>query len=155
ATTIRFYDFISTYNSTESTVNGHETDGTTATGGQSTFTIPADVALTYQIPGQFTVVNGTITGVSAYSAAALAGGMARTVKRLTLSGTSTGGDVVILYAGHLARAQTWGAGKGASSWPLNFGRVTFLNYSANTSLTSDVGIDPTGIQTQNQADLSI
>ena len=62
-----FYDFLDTYNASEPTVVGQECTNHTCSGTPTTFPIPTDTNLTYQLPSVFTVYNGTITNVSGYS----------------------------------------------------------------------------------------
>src|SRR5437899_3954896 len=59
-----FWDFLTTYSASEQTVLGSECAGHVCSGSPTTFPIPADPGLSYQIPGVFTVYNGTITNVS-------------------------------------------------------------------------------------------
>jgi hypothetical protein len=64
ATGVHFVDFLTSYNAYEGSVNGHACDDGSCT-SKSTFPIPADGDLSYQLPGVFTVENGAITSVSA------------------------------------------------------------------------------------------
>lgn len=127
---VHFCDFLTTYNAYEGSVNGHQCMGNSCT-GESTFPIPADGDVSYQIPGVFTVENGTITSASAYSSV-LAGGAIQ--KYITLTGTATSGaDVLILFGAHLARDYEWGADKGAHEWPTGTAQLGFSNYSGGSS----------------------
>ena len=129
ATGVHFCDFLTSYNAYEGSVSGHACMGDTCT-GESTFPIPADGSVSYQMPGVFTVENGTITSVSAYSTY-LAGGTYR--KQLTLTGTATpGSDVMLLFGAHLARDYEWGNGKGAHEWPTGTASIGWLNYSGGS-----------------------
>jgi hypothetical protein len=60
-----FIDFLTTYNASELTVNGNECAVTSAPPACSvsptTFPIPTDPGASNQIPGNFTIYNGTIT----------------------------------------------------------------------------------------------
>src|SRR6185503_12734045 len=130
----------------------HECDSLTCTTGPNSFAIPADPALTYQIPGDFKVHNGSITSVSAYSTVSASG---VTQKRVTISGVTAGGDVAILFGLHLARDNEWGAGFGAAEWPSANGSFGFLDYSSGgssgTFTVSRAGL----INDEAQADLLI
>src|SRR5262249_26071666 len=102
--------------------------------GETTYPIPSDGSLSYQMPGVFTVENGTITSVSAYSTF-VTGGV--TEKVLTLTGTATpGGNVMILFGAHLARDYNWGDNKGAHEWPTGTASIGFTNYSGSGATTS-------------------
>src|SRR4030095_15275458 len=57
-TSRHFYDFLDTYNASEPTVLGHECDSFNCSGTPTTFPIPTDSSLSYQLPGNFTVHNG-------------------------------------------------------------------------------------------------
>ena len=134
---VHFCDFLTTYNAYEGSVNGHACMGNSCT-GESTFPIPADGDVAYQIPGVFTVENGTITSVSAYSTV-LAGGSLS--KLITLTGTATSAaDVLILFGAHLARDYEWGADKGAHEWPTGTASIGFLNYSGGTTTAGHTNV---------------
>jgi uncharacterized repeat protein (TIGR01451 family) len=146
-----FYDFLDTYNASEPTVNGHECDTFNCSGSPTTFPIPADSSLSYQLPGYFTVFNGAITNVSTYSV--ISGSTIQ--KQLILSGVAASGggakDVLILFGGHLARENEWGAGNGASSFP---GASAKVNYQfCGESSFGNFDVNPAGIV--KQADLAI
>src|ERR1041385_8200155 len=157
ATGVHFFDFLATYNSSESSINGHECDARTCSGGANTFAIPSDPALFpspgYQVPGQFTVQNGTITSASAYSTV-VSGGV--TSKQITITGTATpGSDVVLLFGGHLSRDNEWGANKGAAQWPSGTAMMGYLAYSGGGN-AGHINIKSSGlIDNQTQADLSV
>jgi len=91
-----------------------------------------DPALSYQLPGAFTVYNGTITNVSAYTT--LSGSTID--KQLTITGVTDPGssakDVLILFGGHLARDNEWGLNNGASSFPGASAKV-FLQFCGESS----------------------
>jgi uncharacterized repeat protein (TIGR01451 family) len=150
-TSRHFYDFLSTYNSSEPTVNGQACNNLNCSGVPTTFPIPADATLSYQLPGNFTVYNGAITNVSTYTT--VTGSTVE--KQLIISGvTASGGgakDVLILFGGHLARENEWGAGNGASSFPGASAKV-FYQFCGESSF-GNFGVNPAGII--KQADLSI
>src|ERR1051326_2503994 len=146
------FDFLTTYNTSELNVSGHECDGGSCSGSANTFSIPADGSLTYQIAGVFTVLNGSVTGVSGYSTTSTGSSV---TKSLTISGTSTGGDVIVLFGGHLARDNEWGSGGGAADLSGGTYTMGLVNYSGG-SLSDHVNIKPTTVSdNQVQADLSV
>jgi uncharacterized repeat protein (TIGR01451 family) len=151
---VHFCDFLTSYNAYEGSVNGKACAGGSCT-GESTFPIPADGDLSYQLPGVFTVENGTITSVSAYSTTPAGGGLQ---KRLTLTGTAKpGADVMILFGAHMARDYEWGADKGAHEWPTGTANLGFSNYSAGTisSGGTNVKISDNILDNPSQSDLSV
>src|ERR1051325_1466078 len=146
------FDFLTTYNTSELNVSGHECDGGSCSGSANTFSIPADGSLTYQIAGVFTVLNGSVTGGSGYRTASTGSSV---TKSLTISGTSTGGDVIVLFGGHLARDNEWGSGGGAADLSGGTYTMGLVNYSGG-SLSDHVNIKPTTVSdNQVQADLSV
>src|SRR5207244_1279843 len=102
--------FLTSYSASEPTVMGQECANFNCSGAPTTFPIPADTNLSYQLPGNFTVLNGAITNVSAYTT--ITGSSVE--KQLTISGTVASGggakDVLILFGGHLSRENEWGVG---------------------------------------------
>ena len=151
-----FCDFLTSYNAYEGSVNGQACAGRTCT-GESTFPIPADGDLSYQMPGVFTVENGTITGTSAYTTT-LAGGSLS--KQVTLTGTATSGaDVMILFGAHLARDYEWGADRGAHEWPTGTGSLGFLDYSggagSSTAGHTNVKVSDNILDNPSQSDLAV
>jgi uncharacterized repeat protein (TIGR01451 family) len=150
-TSRHFYDFLSTYNSSESTVAGQECANFNCSGVPTMFPIPTDTSLPYQLPGNFTVYNGAITNVSAYST--ISGSTVE--KQLTISGTTASGggakDVLILFGGHLGRENEWGVGNGASSFPGASAKVLY-QFCGDSSF-GNFAVNPAGII--KQADLSI
>src|SRR5258705_6858805 len=79
-------------------------------------------------------------------------------KLLTISGTvsTTTGNVVIVFGGHLARDNEWGAGKGAADEQnASIYKIAFSNYSGGGG-GANVGVKSTAVtDDQAQADLSI
>jgi len=125
STGVHFVDFLTTYNAFEASVNGHASDGG-ASASESTFPIPSDPALAYQLPGVFTVENGTITNASVYTTD-VSGGVTR--KYITLTGTATpGAEVMLLFGAHIARDFEWGTDKGARQWPTGTASIGYVNY---------------------------
>ena len=111
---VHFVDFLTSYNAYEGSVNGHACLGDTCA-GESTFPIPADGDVSYQMPGVFTVENGTITSVSAYSTIPAGGAIQ---KMVTLTGTATpGANVMLLFGAHLARLRGGAPTRAPTSGP--------------------------------------
>jgi len=150
---VHFCDFLTSYNAYEGSVNGHACMGNSCT-GESTFPIPADADVSYQIPGVFTVENGTITSVSAYSSVPAGGGIQ---KYITLNGTATSGaDVLILFGAHLARDNEWGTNKGAHEWPTGTANLGFGNYSGGSSSGgTNVKISDNILNNPSQSDIAV
>jgi len=142
-TSRHFYDFLDTYNASEQSVVGQECTNHICSGAPTTFPVPMDPALSYQLPGAFTVYNGTITNVSTYTT--LSGSTID--KQLTITGvTDPGGsakDVLILFGGHLARDNEWGLNNGASSFPGASAKV-FLQFCGESSF-GNLAVNPGGI----------
>src|SRR4029078_6797778 len=87
-TSRHFYDFLSTYNASEHTVGGNECTNHVCGGAPTTYPIPPDSSLSYQLPGVFTVYNGAITNVSTYTTI-----NGSTIdKQLTITGTTDPGS---------------------------------------------------------------
>ena len=103
------------------------------------------------MPGNFTVYNGAITNVSAYTTI----NGSTIYKQLIITGvTASGGgarDVLILFGGHLARENEWGPGNGASSFPGASAKV--LYQFCGESSFGNFAVNPAGII--KQADLSL
>jgi uncharacterized repeat protein (TIGR01451 family) len=150
-TSRHFYDFLASYNASEPTIMGQECVNFNCGGSPTTFPIPMDPTLSYQLPGNFTVFNGAITNVSTYS---IVSG-STTEKQITISGTTASGggakDVLILFGSHLARENEWGVGNGASSFPGASAKILY-QFCGDSSF-GNFGVNPGGIV--KQADLSI
>src|SRR5262249_55983678 len=117
--------------------------------GPTTRAIPTDSSLPagVQILNQlFTVYNGVITNVSAYSVQ----NGSTDVKQLTLSGTTSaiGKNVLILFGAHLARDQDWGAGNGAQNFPGGSGKINVTSFSGGGN-DDAVGINPGSVLSQS------
>src|SRR5262245_7194300 len=126
-------------------VTTRECDGQTCVGAPTSFPIPSDPALPpgVQIPGNFTVYNGAITNISSYTTTLNAGTVSKLV---TISGTSAGTapNVLILFAGHLAGTQDWGAGNGASSFTGSSAKMAVINFSGGGN-NDTASINPGGV----------
>jgi uncharacterized repeat protein (TIGR01451 family) len=151
-----FVDFLTSYNAYEGSVNGNACKGNSCA-GEMTYAIPADASLSYQLPGVFTVLNGSITSVSAYSTY-LAGGAL--TKQVTLTGTSTSdADVMILFGAHLARDYEWGTDHGAHEWPTGTASIGFSGYSGGTGSSTaghtNVKVSDNILDNPSQSDLSV
>jgi len=149
-----FVDFLTSYNAYEGSVIGKECMGGSCV-GEMTYAIPADGSLSYQLPGVFTVLNGAISSVSAYSTD-LSGGVIR--KFITVSGTAnSGGDVMLLFGAHLARDYEWGTDKGAHEWGYGTATLGFINYSAGSASSgaTNVKISDSILDNPSESDLSV
>lgn len=155
-TGVHFIDFLTSYNAYETSVSGRTCDSHSCS-GETTYPIPTDGTLGFQLPGVFTVENGTITNVSSYTTAVIGG---VTTKFITLTGTATpGADVILLFGAHAARDFDWGTNKGARQWPLGTASVGFLNFSGISGNGSaghtNIKISDNIIDNPSQSDLSI
>jgi uncharacterized repeat protein (TIGR01451 family) len=157
---VQFFDSLASANQTVPLTNGDACAGHTCTSGPINAAIPTDTSLPAgaQIPGSFTVFNGSITTAGPTYSTATVGG--NTVKRLALTGSVAGTtgtkDVLLLYGGHLARENEWGTNNGASSWPGASGKMFLINFSGSTGTDANgdfIQINPKGIA--KQADLAI
>lgn len=87
----------------------------------TTFPIPADpifaanCPLCTQIPGNFTIYNGVINSVSAYTTTGSYAGDSAT--SITLNFTPSSSTVVIAWGGHIARRADWGIDGAATNIP--------------------------------------
>jgi uncharacterized repeat protein (TIGR01451 family) len=154
STGVHFVDFLTTYNAYAGSVNGNECMGNSCS-GEMTYAIPADASLSYQLPGVFTVLNGAISSVSAYSTD-LSGGIIR--KFITVSGTAnSGGDVMLLFGAHLARDYEWGTDHGAHEWAMGTATIGFINYSAGSASSgaTNVKVSDNILNNPSESDLSV
>ncbi len=157
---VHFFDSLASFNQTVPLTNTDACAGHTCTGAPSLTAIPTDTSLPAgaQIPGSFTVFNGSITTAGPTYSTATVGG--NTVKRLALTGSVAGTtgtrDVLLVYGGHLARENEWGTNNGASSWPGASAKMFLINFSGSTGTDANgdfIQINPRGIA--KQADLAI
>ena len=88
----------------------------------SKFAIPKDTNITFtnpassQIPGFFTLYNGSITGISTNPSYALSGSYASDSQTsITIYFTATDSTPVLAWAAHIASQIDWGTGNSASS----------------------------------------
>ena len=83
----------------------------------TTYPIPADPQVTgagvTQIPGFFTLYNGTITAVSAYSYSNGTGFSGDKSASLAITFTTTSPTAVLAWGGHIATRMDWGIGNSA------------------------------------------
>jgi hypothetical protein len=75
--------------------------------------VSAAVPTVTQIPGNFTLFGGTITGVSSYTYADGTGFTGDKSARITVSFTTTVGNPVLAWGGHIATRRDWGAANSA------------------------------------------
>jgi Big-like domain-containing protein len=101
-------DYLTTYNRTE--VGAAPCSGVAGCGGATTFPIPVDPFVAAegvsQIPGVFTMFNGTITGVSAYTRAGSFDGNSQT--SITLTFTAANATPVLAWSAHISTRADWG-----------------------------------------------
>jgi hypothetical protein len=107
----------------------------------------------FQLPGNFTVYNGTMTGAS-YGADIINGG--NITKQIILTGvTDPGGsakDVLIVYGAHLGRQTDWGAKLGAHYYPGGSGTMTIAGNANITNPT--IRINPDDVLAERQATIA-
>ena len=106
------YDYLTTWNQTETTADPC-TDVADCTVTPPPLPIPDDPnASVTQLPGVFTMFDGTVTSASAYTLTGSYSGNSST--RITVTFTATEADPVLAWAGHIAREADWG-GPGTSA----------------------------------------
>jgi hypothetical protein len=105
-------DYLTTYNRTETTAN--PCSGVAGCGSPTTFAIPDDPnSSVTQVPGVFTLYNGSITSLSAYS---LTGSYASdSSTSITVNFTANTASPVLAWGGHIASQIDWGVGNSASA----------------------------------------
>ena len=126
-------DYLTSFDRTETNANPCAgVAGCIFAGPKSTFPIPIDPNVTNgfngiddppggptggdditQVPGFFTLFNGTITGVTGYTTTGLLTGDAST--RITITFTTTVADPVLAWGGHIATRANWGLSNSAIS----------------------------------------
>jgi hypothetical protein len=111
------FDYLTTYNRTQA---GNPCAGVTPCANPSTAPIPADPSLTpmngfsgTQIPGHFTMWNGTIVSTGTYTSTGSAAGDSSS--RLTITFSATTANPVLAWGGHIATRPDWGVNGSASS----------------------------------------
>ena len=101
-------DYLTTYDRTE--VSAAPCSGIAGCGGATTFPIPADPFVTAEgvtpVPGVFTMYNGTITGVSAYTRTGAFAGNSQT--SITLTFDAAVATPVLAWSGHISTRADWG-----------------------------------------------
>lgn len=103
-------DYLTTYNTTETAAD--PCSGISGCGSPTTYAIPDDPNSTVsQIPGVFTLFNGTITALSAYTLSGSYGGDSST--SITITFTATSSTPVLAWAGHIGSQIDWGIGNSA------------------------------------------
>lgn len=111
------FDYLTTYNRTQA---GDPCAGVTPCANPSTAPIPADTSLTpangfsgTQIPGNFTLWNGTIVSTGTYTRTGSAAGDGST--RITITFTAATANPVLAWSGHVGTRLDWGVSGSASS----------------------------------------
>jgi uncharacterized repeat protein (TIGR01451 family) len=101
-------DYLTTYNRTE--VGATPCSGVAGCAGATTFPIPVDPFVAAdgvsQVPGVFTMYNGTITGASAYVRAGSFAGNSQT--SITITFTAANATPVLAWSGHISTRADWG-----------------------------------------------
>ena len=105
-------DYITTFNRTVATANPCLGVATCNPAAFSTFAIPADPQVTgagvTQIPGDFRLYGGTITGVSGYTYPNGAGFDGDKSARITIQFTASVASPVLAWGGHISTRADWG-----------------------------------------------
>src|SRR5439155_7537961 len=114
------YDYITSYNVTETTADPCSSAGFACSGPTTTFAIPADPTLASctgfvgtQIPGVFTLFGGTLTGVGAYGQTTC--GTGNQFQSISVSFTAVAANEVLAWGGHIASDFDWGLNSGAEA----------------------------------------
>jgi len=112
-------DYLTSFDRTVATAN--PCVGVSPCGSPTTFPIPADpqvtAALVAQIPGNFTLYGGTITGVSAYSYPNGSGFSGNKSARITITFTASQANPVLAWGGHISTRSDWGLDNSAVGIP--------------------------------------
>jgi hypothetical protein len=147
-------DYLTSFDRTESLANPClAVSGCSLSGPKTTFAIPPDPNVTgagvTPLAGKFTMFNGTITSVSAYTLYSGTYGSDSSTK-VTITFTTTASNPVLAWAGHIATRVDWGANNSAisiSGSPYHM-RVLDLDTKGGNqdrALTSDAVIFPASI----------
>jgi len=111
-------DYLTNYDQTETTDPCSGISG--CTGPASAFPIPADLNISTdsnwtgsQIPGNFSLFGGTITGVSSYNLIGSYSGDSET--QITITFTASQDNPVLAWGGHIATRANWGQNNSAVS----------------------------------------
>ena len=114
------YDYITSYNASETTADPCSNAGFVCSAPTSTFPIPADPTLASctgftgtQVPGVFTLFGGTITSLSAYGTTTC--GTGNQFQSITINFTASAADEVLAWGGHIASDFDWGPNTGAEA----------------------------------------
>lgn len=119
-------DYITSYNRSETDADPCTGIGTCNPLVYTTYAIPVDPLVTMgndgilgtadditQIPGNFTIWGGTITGVSAYAPSGSFDGAS--AQAITITFTASSPDVVLAWGGHISTRPDWGVANSAIS----------------------------------------
>jgi hypothetical protein len=110
-------DYLTTFNRTETSAD--PCYGVSGCGSPSTFAIPTDPNVTAagpnhpQVAGNFTLYNGTITSVGAYTLTGTYAGDSST--SITINFMASTANPVLAWSGHIASQIDWGLGNSASA----------------------------------------
>src|SRR3989304_7364600 len=102
-------DYLTSFNETETT---DPCSGVSGCGSPDTEAIPADPnSSVTQVPGNFTLYNGTVTGLSPYTLSGNYTGTSST--RITINFTPSVSNPVLAWGGHIGSQTDWGIGNSA------------------------------------------
>lgn len=150
-------DYLTTYNRTQS---ADPCAGVSGCGSPTTFAIPTDAQVTgagvTQIAGNFTLYNGTIASVSAYSYPNGTGFTGDKTARISITFSTTVADPVLAWGGHIAHRSDWGQDNSAiaiSGSPYHMRLIDLDGSGGNQdrSLSADAVIFPASITIVKQA----
>ena len=115
-------DYLTTFNRTVATAN--PCLGVSGCGAPTTFAIPKDPQVDNgsgspitQVAGNFTLYDGTITAVSAYSYPDGTGFSGDKTARITINFTASQANPVLAWGGHISARADWGADNSAVAIP--------------------------------------
>lgn len=143
-------DYLTTFNRTETTAD--PCAGVSPCSSPTTFAIPTDSNVTglgvTPVAGNFTLYNGTITSVSAYTLSGTYAGSSST--SITLTFTVTNATSVLSWGGHIASRIDWGQGNAAINIPGSPYHMRLLDLDGkggnqDRSLSADAVIYPASI----------
>jgi len=147
-------DYLTSFDRTETTADPCAgVSGCSLAGPKDTFAIPADPNVTdagvTPIAGFFTMFNGDITSVSAYTLSGTYTGNSKT--RITINFTASAANPVLAWGGHIATRLDWGFDKSAvtingSPYHMRFIDLDGKGGNQDRSLSSDAVVFPAEIK---------
>ena len=154
-------DFLTTFD--RSVPSANPCVGVSGCSSFSTFAIPKDPQVDngsgspiIQIPGDFRLYGGNITGVSAYSYDDGVGFVGDKSARITVTFTASVSNPVLAWGGHIAHRQNWGADNSAIAIPGSPYHMRLIDLDGSggnqdRSLSADAVIFPASITIIKQA----